>query len=174
VAQDQTRRQSPASIRNEVFGHRMRGLDEDEVRDYLDLLADQVEKTEEHLTRTTTELEELREENARLRKEVARATTESQLKAVALLREAQQIADQVVEEAVVRARDLMISARGLRGQLVRRTPPMPADEVSMPLPRIQSSASLGPLTGPRPDSGDDAGGCSIYDQLWRIRGLPRV
>jgi DivIVA domain-containing protein len=171
VAQDQTRRQSPASIRNEVFGHRMRGLDEEEVRDYLDLLADQVEATEESLSRTTAELEELREENARLRKEVARATTESQLKAVALLREAQQIADQVVEDAVSRARDLMISARGVRG--VRRTPPMPADEVSVPLPRVQSSSSLGPLAGPKPDLADD-GGCSIYDQLWRIRGRPRV
>jgi DivIVA domain-containing protein len=173
LAQEQTQRQSPSSIRSEVFGHRLRGLDEEEVRDYLDLLADQVETTETKLARTTTELEELREENARLRKEVARAHTESQLKAVALLREAQQIADQVVEEAVVRARDLMISARGLRGQLIRRTPPMPADEVAVPLPRVQSS-SLGPLAGPRPDSGDDGGGCSIYDQLWRIRGLPRV
>jgi DivIVA domain-containing protein len=172
VAQQQIRRQSPASIRNEVFGHRMRGLDEEEVRDYLELLANQVADTEATLERTTTELEELREENARLRQEVARATTESQLRAVTLLREAQQIADQVVEDAVSRARDLMISARGVRG--VRRTPPMPAGEVSVPLPRVQSSSALSPLSGPKPDLGDDAGGCSIYDQLWRIRGLPRV
>lgn len=169
MAQNQTRRQSPASIRSEVFGHRMRGLDEEEVRDYLELLANQVAETEADLARTTTELEELREENARLREEAARARTEAQLKAVDLLREAQQIADQVVEEAVSRARDLMLSARGVRG--IRRTPPMPAEEVSVPLPRVQSS--LGPLSGPKPDLADD-GGCSIYDQLWRIRGLPRV
>ena len=34
---------SPASIRGETFAHRMRGLDEEEVREYLDLLADQVQ-----------------------------------------------------------------------------------------------------------------------------------
>ena len=39
------RDQSPASIRSEVFGHRLRGLDEEEVRDYLDLLAEQVERS---------------------------------------------------------------------------------------------------------------------------------
>ena len=56
---------SPQSIRNEVFSQRLRGLDADEVDEYLNLLADQVETTER-------ERSELLAEVARLEAEVAR------------------------------------------------------------------------------------------------------
>lgn len=102
---------SPEAIRSEVFSHRMRGLDEEEVREYLSILADQVEAAER-------ERESLRSENRRLREETERLRTspqdpEDQIspQAVALFSQAQQVADQLVEEAVLHARDLMSSAR---------------------------------------------------------------
>jgi cell division initiation protein len=108
---------SPAAIRNEEFSHRMRGLDEEEVREYLSILADQVEAAER-------EREELRAEKDRLAADKERLAAENQRlrssqedadeispQAVALFSQAQQVADQLVEEAVLHARDLMTSAR---------------------------------------------------------------
>ena len=69
---------SPASIRSEVFGHRMRGLDEDEVREYLEVLADQVEDMQAELARRRAEVEHLRTENRSLRDESERASATPQ------------------------------------------------------------------------------------------------
>ena len=89
-----TQYQSPASIRSEVFSHRMRGLDEDEIREYLGELADQVEAMD-------AEIKDLRNQNRDLRDEMERASTEISPQAVALFSQAQEVADQLVEEAVV-------------------------------------------------------------------------
>ena len=51
---------SPQDIHGESFTHRMRGLDENEVREYLDLLADQIEAVEWERTEMVHELERLR------------------------------------------------------------------------------------------------------------------
>lgn len=121
VRRNEVPHESPVSIRNEVFGHRMRGLDEDEVRDYLEALADQIEETNERLYERSSELEELRREaealraeNRRLREATAHAPhapTDTNPKAVEVLGQAQQVADQLVQEAVIRARDMIVSAR---------------------------------------------------------------
>ena len=51
---------TPASIRDESFPRRMRGLDADQVYEYLDLLADQVQATEKELSETRAENERSR------------------------------------------------------------------------------------------------------------------
>jgi DivIVA domain-containing protein len=163
------RDQSPASIRSEVFGHRLRGLDEEEVRDYLDLLAEQVERSNAEIDRLRAENDGLRADVLLLRQQLAHAETGPQ--AAALLAEAQQVADQLVQEAVVRARDLMMSAR--------RSHPTEAHTWyagSVPDPRRSPAASRASSrwkTDRASEKASDDGGASIYDQLWRLRGLPR-
>lgn len=108
---------TPSDIRGEVFSHRMRGLDEEEVREYLDLLADQVQAAD-------LERQEMLVDNQRLRSEVERlrgaqpAEGEISPQAVMLFSQAQEIADQLVEEAVVHARDLMTSARNQQREIL--------------------------------------------------------
>jgi len=111
---------SPSTIRTEAFSHRMRGLDEAEVREFLDLLADQVQAGD--LERT-----EMRTENARLREEVEQLRAQQPIdgeispQAVLLFSQAQQVADQLVEEAVIHARDLMSSARNQQREIMQET-----------------------------------------------------
>lgn len=103
---------SPDSIRNEAFSHRMRGVDEADVREYLDMLADQVQAADKERAAVRAENDRLRTENARLRREEPQGgTQEISADSIALFSHAQQVADQLVEEAVVHARDLMASAR---------------------------------------------------------------
>lgn len=99
---------SPESIRDQQFTHRMRGLDEAEVYEYLDLLADQVRASER--------------ERAELRAEMKRReeTPDINPQAVILFSQAQQVADQLVEEAVRHARDLMSSARNQEREILER------------------------------------------------------
>lgn len=111
--EDRAQHYSPTSIRSEVFNHRVRGLDEAEVREYLDVLADQVEAGD-------AERAAQRAEIARLRSEVEQASSEISPQAVTLFSQAQQVADQLVEEAVVHARDLMMSARNQQRDILQR------------------------------------------------------
>jgi DivIVA domain-containing protein len=112
---------SADDIRRQEFAHRVRGLDEHEVHEYLDLLADQVRATE-------IERAEYRADNERLRAEVERlrsrqddqSSGELSPQAVALFSQAQQVADQLVEEAVHHARDLMTSARNQQREILQR------------------------------------------------------
>ncbi len=98
----------------------MRGLDEDEVRDYLDLIADQVQAADNERTRLHAEIERLQTENHRLREAPEQDPTEISPQAVMLFSQAQQVADQLVEEAVVHARDLMMSARSQQRDILKR------------------------------------------------------
>lgn len=118
--QNVTHHESPDSIRSEVFGHRMRGLDEAEVREYLGILADQVEAADVVRASQRAEIEQLRSENRRLREEMEQSSTEISPQAVALFSQAQQVADQLVEEAVTHARDLMMSARHQQRDIIQR------------------------------------------------------
>jgi cell division initiation protein len=111
---------SPDAIRTEAFSHRVRGLDEAEVREYLDLLADQVHSAD-------LERAEYRAENQRLRAEVESLRTRQEPtpddinpQAVILFSQAQQVADQLVEEAVIHARDLMTSARNQQREILEQ------------------------------------------------------
>ena len=110
---------SPSSIREEAFSHRMRGVDEAEVREYLDLLADQVQAYD-------VERVQLRADNERLTREVdslrAQQPVDGEInpQAVLLFSQAQQVADQLVEEAVIHARDLMSSARHQQREIMEQ------------------------------------------------------
>ena len=133
---------SPSTIRGEEFTLRMRGLDVGEVREYLDLLADQVQSSERQRTdlldetgrlrgendRLQSENDQLRGEVDRLRGEVERmrnarpeaSPDEISPQAVMLFSQAQQVADQLVEEAVLHARDLMSSARHQQREILEQ------------------------------------------------------
>lgn len=103
---------SPAAIRGEVFTVRIRGLDPDEVHEYLELLADQVHACERERAELFEEIDRLRREVAQLggRYTAPPGSQEASPQAVVVLSQAQQVADQLVEEAVARARDLISAA----------------------------------------------------------------
>jgi DivIVA domain-containing protein len=118
---------SPSEIREVQFSHRVRGLDEYEVAEYLDLLADQVHATNLELARLREERDKLREENEHLRTAGARPVVtvssspsqEGTPHAAALLLNAQRVADDLVEEAVRRARDMLTVARAEKNAILR-------------------------------------------------------
>jgi DivIVA domain-containing protein len=118
---------SPADIREVQFSHRIRGVDEYEVAEFLDLLADQVQATDLELTRLREENERLRAENDHLRSEsrpvaaALPATTgpEGNPQAASLLLNAQRVADDLVEEAVRRTREMLTVARAERSAILR-------------------------------------------------------
>jgi cell division initiation protein len=103
---------SPHSIRNEVFSQRLRGLDADEVDEYLNLLADQVETTERERSELLAEIERLKAEVARSggRADLAPSVGADPREASVVLLQAQQVADQLVEEAVARAQEIIAQA----------------------------------------------------------------
>jgi DivIVA domain-containing protein len=106
--------QSPAAIRDRTFHRRMFGLDADQVYEYLDLLADQVQATER-------ELGEARDENDRLRAEVERVRAEvteyehmsdrvnDQI--VQMFSQAQLVAEEMVDDVSRDARERLGQAR---------------------------------------------------------------
>ena len=118
---------SPSEIREVQFSHRIRGLDEYEVAEFLDLLADQVQSTDLELSRLREENEQLRAANDRLRGENERLAgqpppvTAPQMtsQAASLLMHAQEMADQLVEEAVRRSRDMLTVARAEKRAMLR-------------------------------------------------------
>ena len=101
---------SPAKIRGEVFTHRMRGLDPDEVHEYLDLIADQVQALEHERGELFDEVDRLRAEVARSGGRVQPPDGREPAQAASLLDEAQRVADQLVEEAVAHTRELLATA----------------------------------------------------------------
>lgn len=112
---------SPETIRNESFSHRMRGLDEDEVRDYLHLLADQIESSERERSTLHSEIERLRGELEKAQSATpSPEADEINPQAVLLFSQAQQVADELVEEAVLHARDLMSSARHQQREILEQ------------------------------------------------------
>ena len=109
------------------FTHRIRGVDEYEVTEYLDLLADQVHATDLEMSRLREENERLREENTRLRADsdrpavpsYSRADVDVTPQAAALLLNAQRAADALVEEAVRRVKEMMAVARAEKNAILR-------------------------------------------------------
>jgi len=179
--------QSPAAIRGEVFSHRMRGLDEEEVREYLDMLADQIESTEAERSRLQAEIENLRGQNRRLREELDSGEISPQ--AVALFSQAQQVADQLVEEAVISARDLMMSARLQQRDIleqarqkaeeaVRRTGQLatgsvldaPSTGYRTPIPEVEYVRTFAEVARVQLRSVLDA----LSEQVDRLDGLPQL
>jgi DivIVA domain-containing protein len=109
------------AIRNETFARRIRGLDESEVYEYLDLLADQVEFSDK-------ERRELRADNDRLRGELK--DVRSQLseyedvgdrvndQVVEMFSQAQLVAEEIVEDVSRDARQRLTQARAQERQIL--------------------------------------------------------
>jgi DivIVA domain-containing protein len=113
---------SPASIRDEEFSHRMRGLDEDEVREYLNLLADQVEALDHERDALRADCERLRTDLARLGAEVEehRANAErANEQSVAILSQAQLVAEEMVDEVGRETRERMTQARSNEREILQ-------------------------------------------------------
>jgi DivIVA domain-containing protein len=112
---------APDAIRNETFSRRMRGLDESEVYEYLDLLADQVEFS-------AKERRELRADNDRLRSDLK--DVRSQLseyedvgdrvndQVVEMFSQAQLVAEEIVEDVSRDARQRLTQARAQERQIL--------------------------------------------------------
>ena len=119
---------SADDIRRQQFTHRMRGLDEDEVQAFLDLLADQTQSDDTEMTQLRREIEWLRAENDRLRadNDSLRAQASGGVQdagsygASSVMGHAQEVADQLVEEAVRRAGELIATAHREESEIIRQ------------------------------------------------------
>jgi DivIVA domain-containing protein len=115
------RHQSPGSVRSHVFPRRLRGLDESQVYDYLEGLADQLSATDHAQHEMQEEIGRLQSENARLRSEVQRMRGELAEveeaggrvndQVVDLFSQAQLVAEEMVEEYSRDARERLGQAR---------------------------------------------------------------
>jgi DivIVA domain-containing protein len=120
--------QSPEAIRDQAFYRRMRGLDADQVYEYLDLLADQVRATERELGEVRTENEQLQEELERARVDAQRVRAELDEQeqvgervndqVVQLFSQAQLVAEQMVEDVSRDARERITHARAHERKIV--------------------------------------------------------
>lgn len=116
-------RRTPHAIRAATFSQRRRGWDEEEVREFLSALANQVQEADTERASLRAEVERLRSEAEQLRSEQReRANGQGEIndRAVALFSQAQQVADRLVEEAVQHARDLMTAARTQQREILQR------------------------------------------------------
>ena len=99
----------PDEVRRKEFTVRFRGLDHNEVRGFLNALADDIARLYEQITSLT-------QDNARLRNELQQAQVAEPQEtvtdqAVLLLNQAQQLADALIDEGMQSARDMMVAAR---------------------------------------------------------------
>lgn len=113
---------SPSSIRDEVFAHRRRGLDEEEVRDFLDLLADQTQASDHELHAMRTENERLRSELEQARSKLAEfdaAGDRVSEQTVELFSQAQMVAEEMVEDVRRDARQRLEQARSQERKILQ-------------------------------------------------------
>ena len=105
---------SPRDIRSESFPHRIRGLDEDEVREYLDLLADQMEAFERERREMAAEVERLRAlEHSPTTPGAVPVSAPAGVAAesAAVLSRSQEVADQLLDDASRRAQEIIAAAQ---------------------------------------------------------------
>ena len=110
-----------ASIRDETFSRRMLGLDADQVYEYLDQLADQVQATERELGETRSEKERLEAELARVREDLAEYEQMGDRvndQVVQMFSQAQLVAEQMVEDCTRDARERINHARDHERKIV--------------------------------------------------------
>ena len=99
----------PDEVRRKEFTVRFRGLDHNEVRGFLNALADDIARLYDQITSLT-------QDNARLRNDLQQAQVAEPQEtvtdqAVLLLNQAQQLADALIDEGMQSARDMMVAAR---------------------------------------------------------------
>jgi cell division initiation protein len=112
----------PDEVRRKDFTVRFRGLDPNEVRGFLNALADDLARLYEQITTLTVDNGRLRGELQQAQGELQHAQGELQRaqidpqeqvtdQAVLLLNQAQQLADALIDEGMQSARDLLLAAR---------------------------------------------------------------
>lgn len=112
---------TPASIRDETFQRRMRGLDADEVYEYLDSLADQMQATERELTDARAENERLHTELRRVRAELdeyEQVGDRVNEQVVQLFSQAQLVAEEMVHDVSRDSRERIGQARAHEREIV--------------------------------------------------------
>jgi DivIVA domain-containing protein len=107
IAKPTSSRWSAHAVRNATFSVRIRGLDESEVHDFLEEIAGELQQQEREVSTLRDEVNRLREQE----QQAADQEPEISDQAVALFSQAQQVADNLIAEAVEHARDLMATAR---------------------------------------------------------------
>jgi DivIVA domain-containing protein len=123
----------PEEIRRKQFTVRMRGLDPNEVRGFVNLLADEVHRLQEQVStykrdyaQQRDSLEQAQDELAQTRAELEQVRTEMQRnphgevtdQAVELLNQAQALADALIDESMQAARDMMVAARSHQREVI--------------------------------------------------------
>jgi len=123
----------PEDVRRKDFTVRFRGLDPNEVRGFLNVLADDLARLHEQImtlrednARLRGELEHAQGELHRAQGELQRAQVEPQEQvtdqAVLLLNQAQQLADALIDEGMQSARDLLLAARHQQRDIIEPGP----------------------------------------------------
>lgn len=190
---------SPDSIRNESFSRRMRGLDDDEVDEYLDLLADQVQAMEVERQALRERNDQLQAENERLRNGGDRSRTEVEAmrerlavyeqagdrvneQVVELFSQAQLVAEEMVEDARRDTRERLGQARVQERQILEeamlsaqrtlKDAEAMATRQAAPI-APDGTALLGSHRGPEPArSGADAS--AVEAELEQVRSFARA
>lgn len=100
---------SPQEIRNIRFSQRLRGYDESEVHAFCEAVAHQIQRQHDEQYRLRAEIDRLKGlvENEDVKE-----------RAVALFSQAQTVADQLIQEAVEHAKDLMLAARAQQREIL--------------------------------------------------------
>jgi DivIVA domain-containing protein len=128
-----SRHQTPGSIRDVTFQRRLRGLDQDEVYEYLDLLADQVQAAEKELEearaanellhaelrRVQLELDEYEQVGDRVNEQVVRLLSQAQLVAEEMVEDVSRDARERIGQARAHERTIVEEAVNAAGQHVR-------------------------------------------------------
>ena len=190
---------SPDSIRNESFSRRMRGLDDDEVDEYLNLLADQVQAMEVERQALRERNDQLQAENERLRTGGDRSRTEVEAmrerlaeyeqsgdrvneQVVELFSQAQLVAEEMVEDARRDTRERLGQARVQERQILEeamlsaqrtlKDAEAMAARQAAPI-ALDGTAPFGSHRGPEPArSGADAS--AMQAELEQVRSLARA
>lgn len=110
------RRVSPRLVREASFTRRRRGLDESEVRGFLAELADVIESGDAERARLRAEIDRLRQSQSGSKSD----ETAINPQAIALFSQAQQVADNLVAEAVDHARSLMSETRKQQREILEK------------------------------------------------------
>jgi DivIVA domain-containing protein len=117
---------SPQEIRDESFTRRLRGFDENEVREYLSLLADQVQSLELERAEMIAELEHLRggdqgpREHSATSPSRATAPAPEGGQAATVLSHAQDVADQLLDAASRQSREIVAAAQAQGQEVIRQ------------------------------------------------------
>ncbi|MEQ4209990.1 DivIVA domain-containing protein [Actinopolymorpha sp. B17G11] len=111
-------RKSPRAVRYATFNQRRRGWDQEEVREFLASVADEIQAADNDRAALRAEIDRLR--NNPPVDSGGGDRPEINAHAVALFSQAQQVADRLVAEAVQHARDLMVSARAQQREILQQ------------------------------------------------------